>query len=1261
MTKNCPAIRFRSGVVALTAVVGLLLASQAAAQGTGVTAGKAMRVLDRSARIDFRAIAVGDKLPSVVIYYGPTDGGTTAEDWANNTGVIEHDANRPRNDYSFTIEGLEPNTTYSYRVCATDANGQRWSDLGQFTTAPPSAPWYKVLLTVLVALAILVGPFVLGGWLANRWRMPEYGWKIGVVVGSLVAGIVITYVMWPPSLGPDLSGGTILVYEIEEPTGEPGAAADKAAAKEDEKKKDEQKKDEQKKGDDRAAAERGFKMDDLVQAILLRVNPGGTREVSVREYGPSQIEVTIPRANEDEVKRIKERIVSAGTLAFRILANTRDHRDLIELARATEGRTVYDREGKEVVGWWVPVRLGNEGEFEREGFLEDSKTIQRVVNVDGKRRLEVFVVADEFNVTGDYLSGCRAAPDELNWCVHFNFNTQGARRFGYLTAQNEPSGGDVKKFYRHLGIVLDGNLYSAPRIQETITGSGRISGSFSHEEAQDLADVLNAGRLPATLQKVPIYEWTTGPTLGLDMIRRSGFAITLSIILVLVFMAVYYRFAGLVACGALLMNIILILAAMILVKADFSLPGLAGLVLTVGMAVDANVIIFERIREELARDAALRMAIRNGFGRALSAIVDGNLTTLITATILWWVGTTQIKGFAVVLWLGVVFSMFTAIFCSRVVFDIAERRRWITKVRMMEMIGKTNFDFVGLMKYGIVFSALLIAIGMAAVVSRGKGLLDIDFTGGESVVILFKNKKEIGDVRKQLSDLRDLTVYSVSLEGEPSGLRYLINTSEKVDTEASENAGLSATEVIERHIQKVFGDELATTAMKVVRVTPISAAGDEGPSTEPSPAEPTPEGSTPKEPTPPEAAAEPSAPADSTPPPSKDSPPGQDAPKQDAPASADQSRADLPPDTWLVSADPAAVLLAQADPAAKSEAKEAEAAAEEDTPTKPEPDKEKAATPEKTKDDAPASPSPTPQEPEPAAEKQPAAEKEPEPAVPGRARNPYAGGVEVELAFEHPLDRESLLKEGTDRLGAAGLSVPVDLAHVQPAPGAEDTWDHWKLKAKLPEDRLRELVLDPLGAELRETPHFPASSSIGSKVAGNMQASALVAIVGSLIATIAYLWIRFQRVMFGLAAVAALVHDVLITLGALAISVYFAPFLWFLLVEEFKISLTVLAAFLTIIRYSLNDTIIVFDRIREVRGKSPFLTPDMINLSINATLSRTLLTFWTTFMVVLVLYIGGGQAIHAFAFAMLVGLVIGTYSSIFIAAPILLWMIPGKR
>jgi SecD/SecF fusion protein len=200
------------------------------------------------------------------------------------------------------------------------------------------------------------------------------------------------------------------------------------------------------------------------------------------------------------------------------------------------------------------------------------------------------------------------------------------------------------------------------------------------------------------------------------------------------------------------------------------------------------------------------------------------------------------------------------------------------------------------------------------------------------------------------------------------------------------------------------------------------------------------------------------------------------------------------------------------------------------------------------------------------------------------------------------------------------------------------------------------VILKTMKRTLANTPVWPTSTRIGGKVAGDTQNLAIAALLTSLLGIVGYIWIRFQHVVFGVAAVIALVHDVLITLGAIAVSRWLAEPLGFLLIDEFKISLPIVAALLTIIGYSLNDTIVVFDRIREVRGKSPRLTLDMINSSINQTLGRTLLTSLTTLLVVGILYAIGGQGIHGFAFALVIGVLVGTYSSVFIASPALFWM-----
>jgi len=210
------------------------------------------------------------------------------------------------------------------------------------------------------------------------------------------------------------------------------------------------------------------------------------------------------------------------------------------------------------------------------------------------------------------------------------------------------------------------------------------------------------------------------------------------------------------------------------------------------------------------------------------------------------------------------------------------------------------------------------------------------------------------------------------------------------------------------------------------------------------------------------------------------------------------------------------------------------------------------------------------------------------------------------------------------------LAADFELSNDQYIPGDTIGYSTWDLKIGLPPEKAQQII-DRIGEKIADVSRFPSSNRIGGQVAADTRLFAIYALGASLMFIVGYIWVRFQRVMFGLAAVAALVHDVLITLGVIALSAFVADFLGVLLVDPFKIGLAVLAAFLTIIGYSLNDTIVVFDRIREVRGKAPALTAEMINTSINQTLSRTLLTSLTTLLVVVILYIFGGQGIHAFA------------------------------
>jgi preprotein translocase subunit SecD len=275
-------------------------------------------------------------------------------------------------------------------------------------------------------------------------------------------------------------------------------------------------------------------------------------------------------------------------------------------------------------------------------------------------------------LTGETLSSAEVRYDsEFNEpYVALTFNSVGAMIFQELTREN------VKK---RLAIVLDDSIYSAPVIQEEIPGGrAQITGQFSTEEARDLAIVLRAGALPAPV--VILENRTVGPSLGKDSIEQGVRSILLGLILVLVFIVIYYKLSGIVAVVALLLNLVLLLGALAYFGAALTLPGIAGILLTVGMAIDANVLVFERIREEIRLGKTVRAAIDAGYAKALSTIVDANITTFIAAVVLFQFGTGPIKGFAITLCIGIAASMFTAVFVSRVIFDSTMSRKKISRI-----------------------------------------------------------------------------------------------------------------------------------------------------------------------------------------------------------------------------------------------------------------------------------------------------------------------------------------------------------------------------------------------------------------------------------------------------------------------------------------------------------------------------------------------------------------------------------------------------
>lgn len=1085
-------------------------------------------------------------------------------------------------------------------LCLPLAQAADGADLATETPFLQSGTFMFICLIALLFLGWFIARTI-----AKSLRMPEYAGRIAIILTTILLSSLIVGSKWPPKFGVDLKGGMNLIGSLnmdEFKDLDPGAKPPEAK--------------------------------DLIPNLLKRVDPSGTREIMIRPLGSDKIEVTIPSVTSAEADAIWDRLAKAGHLQFRIVASEvlPLHAKAMEMARksceaGSPSRKITeagpDGKPKVLARWYNLAREDVEGQIQvgellgykfvpsRAHLVRDTRT-NTILDMDaapsdGKGFAEfcelnnlhpqILMMEPEdegTNVEGKHIAQVRSDIDEYGRpCISFNMSTEGGQKMGLFTQLNKPDSSGK----RLMGIVLDGHLHTAPSIEEPIYDRGRISGSFTKKEVNDVIINLRSGKLDVALNKNPISKSYIESNLGEELKQKGLFAIGFSFVLVLGFMMFYYRFAGFVACGALLLNLLLIMALIMSIRQPLTLTGLAGLVLTVGMSVDANVLIFERIREELDRGSALRMAIRNGFDKATTTIVDANVTTLITALVLYVIGTEQIKGFAVTLILGILMSMFTAIYCSRTVFDIAERKRWLTKMNMMRIMSKSKFDFLGRRGIAAVLSVCLIGLGLACMWVLGPRILNHDLRGGSTARVVFEEAQEVESVRDRLG-AESIEINGEEIEFTVSKIRDEAYPDRvfKVDSNIPtfDGVGDSPYQQLSDVLAQTFGDDLTklhvtigeTTvqergtklghskptgassipfAMKALSLTNLGLlVQDSGSLTNPGKTE-----------------------------------------QDDEPATSETTEAE-------VTADEADVEMPEITdtPPQESGGDFVDSGAEDES------------TPSQISNDQTVTPLELSQ------------------PLAGRALKTFLIDAAEKLDIE--LSEEQITTDSPDA-------------------GPDDSPDavvskNWKVVLDLPRKTDAEQIFQSWSSDFNGKPYFPTTSGVGGQIARETQLQALAAMIASLLGIIAYVWIRFQNVAFGLAAVVALVHDVLIVLGAIALSHFVAGSLGFIGIDNFKISLPIVAALLTIIGYSLNDTIVVFDRIREVRGKRAEITADMINTSICQTLSRTILTSLTTFIVVFILYWFGGDAIHGFAFALVVGVIVGTYSSIFVASPTLLWL-----
>jgi len=371
-------------------------------------------------------------------------------------------------------------------------------------------------------------------------------------------------------------------------------------------------------------------LEQSMEIIRRRIDPEGTKEPVIQRQGSERILVQLPGVDDpEEIKRLLGR---TAKLTFQLVDTSISPSEALDRGRAPSGSVLLPSDR-------------DDGQF--------------------------FVVEKRVMVSGELLETAQASFDQNNRpSVSFTLNATGAKRFGRVTGAN---------IGRPFAIILDGKVVSAPTIQSQIFGSGQITGAFTVAETNELALILRAGALPAPL--IVMEERSIGPGLGADSVAAGEIAALVGLVLVVVYMIASYGFFGLLADIALAVNVVLILGALSAIQATLTLPGIAGIVLTMGMAVDANVLVFERIREELRRGRGVMAAIEGGYRRAISTIIDSNLTTLFAALFLYIFGSGPIKGFAVTLAIGIATSLFTAVMVTRMLIIL-----WLERKRPRQLV-----------------------------------------------------------------------------------------------------------------------------------------------------------------------------------------------------------------------------------------------------------------------------------------------------------------------------------------------------------------------------------------------------------------------------------------------------------------------------------------------------------------------------------------------------------------------------------------------
>jgi len=512
-------------------------------------------------------------------------------------------------------------------------------------------------------------------------------------------------------------------------------------------------------------------LEQAVEVIRKRVDQFGVSEPVITPQGKDRIMVQIAGLDPDKVVTARQQLSQVAKLEF-----CEVHKDSASLIAAIEAKQAH-----------IPA-----------GYRIESTPEGR-----GQGKLLIKIHPD---IKGDRVSAAFPFLDTHGWGISLEFDAEGTREFARLTQEYVG---------RPFAIVLDGKVQSAPVIREAITG-GRcsITGSFTEQEARDLASVLeNPLQNPVQIEE----ERSVSAGLGADSIRSGIYAGLFGLAATFIFVMAYYRFVGVVAIFALVVNLVLLFGTMTLFNCVLTLPGIAGVILSIGMAIDANVLIYERLREEMAAGRPLKLAIRAAYDKAFSAIFDANLTSLITSVILFYYATGPVKGFAVTLTLGIVTSMFSALLVTRNCFAWVIETEIVRKIRMASLINKTKFDFLRTRKTMAFLCVVAMFASISVLVIRGERNFGVDFKGGDLIVLEAKETLTEGDVRKALAEIdqEDSTVQRErSTEREFISIRSDPGTSSTILKHLFErfpDQGLRLEQ--NDQVGKVVGDELARRSL----------------------------------------------------------------------------------------------------------------------------------------------------------------------------------------------------------------------------------------------------------------------------------------------------------------------------------------------------------------------------------------------------------------------------------------------------------------